>query len=494
MSFETPIQVDLSQDNSWDQIDDSRLTPEDKALLKEQFNEDTEGIIYLTQQELWELKATLDATLDPRGEMWGQQVLWESFHEFIQQQQEESYTLWEIISGMEWIPEWADRLGNLITEITQRELFWSEGLMQAVDVSPVAQENISAALSVSILQTIWEQEDFSATNLETIATEYIEKLGSIGNVFSQTAWPDDGLRNNTLSVAQGGEHNSIFMNIQEGVGFFQGITLGEITQESMREYIEERNTQPWDERLENNLGEIQSMSQESLERVLALIESWDTQTWEEDENPDIDDLPTDPEERQSLIERWKESDNFILQILAALLEFGPAIGIDTEWNPDDNEDQPEPEEIAAQRIQQAREFFLEHTGEGIFVWITQERIEGLFPSSWDLPLVAQSLIASLERIPGEWDISEPLQHLFQDTLPSRTDPTQQVPRIQRFLSDMSLFTDSSISLNSPENLFAGIDVYATYRIRNQEWKEIPENATLERDMTFEEYFKENPQD
>jgi hypothetical protein len=34
------------------------------------------------------------------------------------------------------------------------------------------------------------------------------------------------------------------MNIQEGVGFFQGITLGEITQESMREYIEERNTQP----------------------------------------------------------------------------------------------------------------------------------------------------------------------------------------------------------------------------------------------------------
>jgi hypothetical protein len=59
---------------------------------------------------------------------------------------------------------------------------------------------------------------------------------------------------------------------------------------------------------------------------------------------------------------------------------------------------------------------------------------------------------------------------------------------------MSLFTDSSISLNSPENLFAGIDVYATYRIRNQEWKEIPENATLERDMTFEEYFKENPQD
>jgi hypothetical protein len=52
MSFETPIQVDLSQDNSWDQIDDSRLTPEDKALLKEQFNEDTEGIIYLTQQEL----------------------------------------------------------------------------------------------------------------------------------------------------------------------------------------------------------------------------------------------------------------------------------------------------------------------------------------------------------------------------------------------------------------------------------------------------------
>ena len=67
MSVDTPIhKVDLSQDSSWDQIDDTFLTQEDKNLLKEQFSEESEGIIYLTEQELTELKTTLEATLDPR--------------------------------------------------------------------------------------------------------------------------------------------------------------------------------------------------------------------------------------------------------------------------------------------------------------------------------------------------------------------------------------------------------------------------------------------
>jgi len=59
MSLETPIQIDLSQENSWDQVDDSTLTPEEKTLLREHFREESESIIYLTQQELQELKDIL---------------------------------------------------------------------------------------------------------------------------------------------------------------------------------------------------------------------------------------------------------------------------------------------------------------------------------------------------------------------------------------------------------------------------------------------------
>jgi hypothetical protein len=66
MTLDAPIQINLSQDNSWDQIDDSRLTQDDKNLLKEHFNEESEGILYLTKQEIQELKATIDATRDPR--------------------------------------------------------------------------------------------------------------------------------------------------------------------------------------------------------------------------------------------------------------------------------------------------------------------------------------------------------------------------------------------------------------------------------------------
>jgi hypothetical protein len=68
MSAEAPIQVDLSQDNSWDKISDEMLSNHEKKLLAEQFKEESEGIIYLTQQELDNFKnilQTQDINLGP---------------------------------------------------------------------------------------------------------------------------------------------------------------------------------------------------------------------------------------------------------------------------------------------------------------------------------------------------------------------------------------------------------------------------------------------
>jgi hypothetical protein len=42
MKLVAPIQIDLSQGNSWDKIDDSLLTQDDKNMLKEHFTEEHE--------------------------------------------------------------------------------------------------------------------------------------------------------------------------------------------------------------------------------------------------------------------------------------------------------------------------------------------------------------------------------------------------------------------------------------------------------------------
>jgi hypothetical protein len=63
MSAEAPIQIDLSQDNSWSQIDDSMLSENEKNLLAEQFKEESEGIIYLTQQELKNFKDIISSEI-----------------------------------------------------------------------------------------------------------------------------------------------------------------------------------------------------------------------------------------------------------------------------------------------------------------------------------------------------------------------------------------------------------------------------------------------
>jgi hypothetical protein len=49
MTPEAPIQIDLSQDNSWDSIDSTLLTADEKKLLSEHFKEESDAIIYLTE-------------------------------------------------------------------------------------------------------------------------------------------------------------------------------------------------------------------------------------------------------------------------------------------------------------------------------------------------------------------------------------------------------------------------------------------------------------
>jgi len=77
MSVEAPIQIDLSDNRSWDQVDSSLLSPEDKRRLAEQFASETQEIISLTQDELQTLRNALQSEVP------------EELVNFISQQREE---------------------------------------------------------------------------------------------------------------------------------------------------------------------------------------------------------------------------------------------------------------------------------------------------------------------------------------------------------------------------------------------------------------------
>jgi len=139
MTPEAPIQIDLSQDSSWDKIGDEHLTQDEKNLLKEHFTEEHEGIIYLTKQEIKDLKDTITTTVDPRWEAWGTQVLGESFNEFIKQQKSEWLALSDIVESNNDIPEiiraQIDAGINGLEDTAKEKLFWDEGMFSSLDIS-----------------------------------------------------------------------------------------------------------------------------------------------------------------------------------------------------------------------------------------------------------------------------------------------------------------------------------------------------------------------
>lgn len=97
MTAEAPIQIDLSQENSWDKIDDSLLTEEERKLLAEQFSKEAEGIIYLTQQEIQDFKNILSSEIP--------EIVSSELQEFATEQKIEGLSSSDLVGDMEGLPE-----------------------------------------------------------------------------------------------------------------------------------------------------------------------------------------------------------------------------------------------------------------------------------------------------------------------------------------------------------------------------------------------------
>jgi len=206
---------------------------------------------------------------------------------------------------------------------------------------------------------------------------------------------------------------------------------------------------------------------------------------------------TAPEGRRWFLARFFEA---ILNFISGLTDgLDEVLGNERDDDPNDPENrEPTPEEVATRRAEQARRFFEEHATDWIFTGISRPSIAELFPPEWNLPPEAQRLLQLIEDTPpANESIENKMNHLFIENIPEVDgDTSQQVPRLERFLSDMHDVTGTQVLIKNTDNnlhvngLLTAVNYYRSYRERNEQWKELPENANTNRNMTFREYFEE----
>jgi len=408
MSAEAPIQIDLSQDNSWDQIDDSMLSDDEKRLLAEQFREDTEGIISLTQEELRDFKQIISSETP--------EIVASELQEFVEEQKNEGLSTSDLI--WDSIELWEI---DLLDQYSKEALFWDEWIFKNYSISDTAQDIMSVSLTLSILQY---GADMEANQIpETSNTRewfdfIVERLGVLKSAWEQMqAWPWwISTQVPAINIDNFWEWNSIFMNPTEWKDFFHQILEWDLNSpESIIEKIESANTW-WEIPLEiSGLWEI------VLEDISWLVE---TEWWSieiSDTDRDILDNPeTTPEERQSLLERWENSDNFFLQILAALFSLGKWWDTQTQWDTtttwrEGTEHETSPEEIAPTLHEQGRSIFREKLSEWSITSFDVWELLKLFPEDGELSARAKQIVNHIDSIPDfEWqtDFESKFNNLF----------------------------------------------------------------------------------
>lgn len=339
MSLENPVQIDLSDENSWDNLDDSQLTPQEKELLAQQFREESEWVIYFTQQELQDFQDILKSELP--------EIVSVELQEFAQEQKLEWLSSSDLFAGIEWMHEQLEWLGNTFDEMSYETLFWENWVMNDIELSDTAKNNISVALTLSCVKQLDELDNITEENYLEKNEQLAASLNIIAEVARQTQTTDQWNvpYEQSLSITNNGEWNYIFMDAAEWIKLFDGIFSWEISAETLEKYIEDRNLPEWSST--EITHRMSAMRDISWEQFSALWESiglvLDQDSWDSDNNQTVVEqvaaevVDLTEEEKLTLIEKLKKW-NFMDQMLAAILEVMQNMGLynDEEVPADDD--------------------------------------------------------------------------------------------------------------------------------------------------------------
>ena len=495
MTLDAPIQINLSQDNSWDQIDDSRLTQDDKNLLKEHFNEESEGILYLTKQEIQELKATIDATRDPRWNAWGQQVLGESFSAFIERQK----TQWLVISDFLVTPEnipaglegFFENYINSWEELMREQLFWGEGMLSSLNISPMAQDRMSVSMGLSFMNYATrellvkiEDGDLSPEDIQDVVkiSESLEaKFASMKAVIDSVI-PVPGSTSATMSqvyVAGNGEENSIFMDPVEWVEFFNKFISWDLDATNIQSTLQEANgavdedqeidfwvvgasinTTMWE-----MMKQLETLTPEQLQALDASLNSLG-QAWVDSNGTQSNE--SDDSSKKGMLERFFE---MIQEFVAGFIDLWEEAGIIS--SDDDAKTAEQLEEIAPTRVDTIRTSLLSRLSQGGFSGIQDAGIKTFLETEWN----TEEFLAIMRDIPtnhGQDTLEEKINNMLFSNIES-----EETDKFTAFIKAWSLesIRNADGSFNG-ENFLRATTSYKNYRLAHN----------TDSSLTFEAFF------
>jgi len=445
MTPDTLVQIDLSDENSWDQIDDSYLTADEKRVLREQFQEDTDAIIYLTEAELQDFKNILASEIpevvsEELREFWQEQIAeWVSLTDFTSENNE---SLWVLESSLH---EW---------------LFGDNWIFKLHTISLSARNWIITWLGLSIL----EQISASGEDISTLISNTLDTLSVLQDACSETLpvmWSPTALH-----IAENGEANEIFMDPIKGQEFFSKILTWELwsTQE-IQEALKNWNT---DDKIVFKPEEVSLIIKENLR---AVTDNGDTiQVWDQDvvleDIPGLEDAPGEEasdEEKQSYIDKLKEK-GWIFAVLAGILEFiqgaRESITGNTESDDETTEAPDEEEEISPTITESARELFSSKLNEWNIAPFNAIDFQELFSEDWELSEMAQDIIATIVWI-NENTTLEVFEKEFNNLFIARD--WKDTTKFQEFInaSRGTLITETNIP---QRNILSVLQEYQKYRL------------------------------
>jgi len=305
MTPEAPIEVDVSQELSVQELW-GWLTKEEQIKFNEYFNSDKEWILYLSQMELAELKRILWEDLSASHDA--------DFDEFIDQQLSERLSSSDIFEWIDWI---AEGFWDTLDALSKEALFWGNGALTQLPLSVAARNNIITSLSVSILWNI-DKETFITWNITEMFNKLMKGFTPLKELTGATQTVGPGIIKNILNVAWDGERNTLFMDANTWVEFFDTLISKPMSKEEIKLYIEKHNLSPDDStEIENDISGLTTRSAEIMKTLLALPKKVPTAP-PETKKPKVDsketpethptetkpeDIPTE-DEIDEIIESW----------------------------------------------------------------------------------------------------------------------------------------------------------------------------------------------
>ncbi len=316
---EIPQVYDVSKVEDLGRLSQS-LTPFERKALQESFIQEKAAIIHLTQSELWELENILTSENNHHSDRIERVI------DFVEKQKREGLSLTDITEGLEEIPE---ELAKQIESLAQEKLFWANGLMNGIDLSQSAKSNISTSFWLSILEKIGRWGGIAETDLAWLMESTDAKLSLVAEALQGIGELRPWQRLKDLHIRGFWEENHLFMNIWEGQTFFREVFDGKLeSSEKIIEYITNKNLKDWEVVETLSPKDILKLRKSVKENVNDASSNLATIT-DPETRKTVWDMA--PEEKRSLIERLKESDSIVLQILAGLLEFMKEIGGEKTW-------------------------------------------------------------------------------------------------------------------------------------------------------------------